>query len=88
MEAASAFSQTHEHRDPYKIVNKLGFGILFLIDENKKIFMEDLIQQLVSKNGEKDFLPHFQQNGASKERIKKQKNLIVNFVILKPQKEQ
>lgn len=49
-EAANAFEQAHEQRDPYKIVNKLGYGILFLVGESKKILMEDLIQQLVSKN--------------------------------------
>ena len=57
IEASSAFNESTEQRDPYKIVNKLGFGILFLIGENKKIYMEDLILQLVSRGGSKEYVP-------------------------------
>lgn len=51
IEATQAFNSPNEQRDPYKIVNKLGYGLLFLLNENKKIFIEELIMQLVSKNG-------------------------------------
>ncbi|KAL4464468.1 hypothetical protein ABPG72_021161 [Tetrahymena utriculariae] len=87
IEAKNAFGQTNQKLRPYNIVNKLGFGLLFLLGENKKIYMEDLILQIVSNNEEKEYLPHTQNVEDKGRQIKKIKNLFVNFIILKPQKE-
>ncbi|KAL4483457.1 hypothetical protein ABPG73_001006, partial [Tetrahymena malaccensis] len=87
IEAKNAFGQTNQKLRPYNIVNKLGFALLFLLGENKKIYMEDLILQIVSNNEEKEYLPHTQNVEDRGRQIKKIKNLFVNFIILKPQKE-
>lgn len=68
-------------------MNNLGLGLLFLLGENKKIYMEDLIQQIVSINEEKEYLPQNEEKKDKSVQIKKMKNLFVNFIILKPTKE-